>query len=113
MAVQVIAVVVGDTMPLRNKRWQLRDEIRTPPLLLRIPPMSLESTTTIKSKLAAALGPKAPRYWSLLQSFLAATISRTEFDEHIRECVDTSPLGTKYSPINDAWTLITAHSSTP
>jgi hypothetical protein len=54
--------------------------------------MSLESTTTIKSKLAAALGPKAPRYWSLLQSFLAATISRTEFDEQIRECVDTSPL---------------------
>ncbi|KAH9995367.1 transcriptional regulator of RNA polII, SAGA, subunit-domain-containing protein [Russula compacta] len=54
--------------------------------------MSLESTTTIKSKLAAGLGPKAHRYWSLLQSFLAATISRTEFDEQIRECVDTSPL---------------------
>ncbi|KAH9072111.1 transcriptional regulator of RNA polII, SAGA, subunit-domain-containing protein [Lactarius deliciosus] len=54
--------------------------------------MSLESTTTIKAKLAAGLGPKAPRYWSLLQSFLAATISRTEFDEQIRECVDTSPL---------------------
>ncbi|KAF8498647.1 transcriptional regulator of RNA polII, SAGA, subunit-domain-containing protein [Russula emetica] len=54
--------------------------------------MSLESTTTVKSKLALALGPKAPRYWSLLQSFLSATISRTEFDEQIRECVDTSPL---------------------
>ncbi|KAI0305895.1 transcriptional regulator of RNA polII, SAGA, subunit-domain-containing protein [Multifurca ochricompacta] len=54
--------------------------------------MSLESTTTIKAKLAAGLGPKAPKYWSLLQSFLAATISRTEFDEQIRECVDTSPL---------------------
>jgi len=56
--------------------------------------MSLESTTTIKAKLAAGLGPKAPRYWSLLQSFLSATISRTEFDEQIRECVDTSQLGT-------------------
>ncbi|KAH9975930.1 transcriptional regulator of RNA polII, SAGA, subunit-domain-containing protein [Lactifluus volemus] len=54
--------------------------------------MSLESTTTIKAKLAAGLGPKAPRYWSLLRSFLAATISRTEFDEQIRDCVDTSPL---------------------
>ena len=59
--------------------------------------MSLESTTTIKAKLAAGLGPKAPRYWSLLQSFLSATISRTEFDEQIRECVDTSPLGTPLS----------------
>ena len=59
--------------------------------------MSLESTTTIKSKLAAGLGPKAHRYWSLLQSFLAATISRTEFDEQIRECVDTSPLGIPHS----------------
>ena len=59
--------------------------------------MSLESTTTIKAKLAAGLGPKAPRYWSLLQSFLSATISRTEFDEQIRECVDTSPLGTSLS----------------
>lgn len=57
--------------------------------------MSLESTTTVKSKLALALGPKAPRYWSLLQSFLSAAISRTEFDEQIRECVDTSPLGTQ------------------
>ncbi|KAI0285854.1 transcriptional regulator of RNA polII, SAGA, subunit-domain-containing protein [Russula aff. rugulosa BPL654] len=54
--------------------------------------MSLESTTTVKSKLALALGLKAPQYWSLLQSFLSATISRTEFDEQIRECVDTSPL---------------------
>jgi hypothetical protein len=58
--------------------------------------MSLESTTTIKAKLAVGLGPKAPRYWSLLQSFLSATISRTEFDEQIRECVDTSPLGISF-----------------
>jgi len=54
--------------------------------------MSLESTTTVKSKLELALGPKAPRYRSLLQSFLSAKISRTEFDEEIRGCVDTSPL---------------------
>jgi hypothetical protein len=55
--------------------------------------MSLESTTTIKAKLAAGLGSNAPRYWSLLQSFLAATVSRTEFDEQIRECVGTPSLG--------------------
>jgi len=54
--------------------------------------MSLESTTTIKAKLAAGLGSNAPRYWSLLQSFLAATVSRTEFDEQIRECVGTPSL---------------------
>ncbi|KAA1468816.1 hypothetical protein DENSPDRAFT_543389 [Dentipellis sp. KUC8613] len=54
--------------------------------------MSLESTSTIKSKLAAGLGPKAPRYWSLLKAFLSAAISRTEFDEQIRECVDTPQL---------------------
>ncbi|KAI0060968.1 hypothetical protein BV25DRAFT_816944 [Artomyces pyxidatus] len=54
--------------------------------------MSLESTTTIKSKLATGLGAKANQYWSLLQQFLAATISRTEFDEQIRECLDTSQL---------------------
>jgi len=54
--------------------------------------MSLESTTTIKAKLATGLGPKATRYYSTLQSFLAATISKTEFDEQIRECLDTSQL---------------------
>lgn len=56
--------------------------------------MSLESTATIKAKLSAGLGSKAPRYWSTLQAFLSATISRTEFDEEIRQCVDTSQLGT-------------------
>jgi hypothetical protein len=55
--------------------------------------MSLESTTTIKAKLATGLGPKATRYYSTLQSFLAAKISRTEFDEQIREYLDTSQLG--------------------
>ncbi len=79
--------------------------------------MSLESTTTVKSKLASALGPKAPRYWSLLQSFLSATISRTEFDEQIRECVDTSPLGTplSFKPLsqcsNHPSTLVQLHNA--
>ena len=58
--------------------------------------MSLESTSTIKSKLALGLGPKAPRYWTLLKDFLRANISRTEFDEQVRECVDTPSLGTEY-----------------
>ncbi|THH13453.1 hypothetical protein EW146_g6766 [Bondarzewia mesenterica] len=54
--------------------------------------MSLESTATIKGKLAAGLGHKAPRYWSIFQAFLSAKISRNEFDEEIRQCVDTSQL---------------------
>ncbi|KAI0048116.1 hypothetical protein FA95DRAFT_1491478 [Auriscalpium vulgare] len=54
--------------------------------------MSLESTATIKTKLATSLGPKANQYWSLLQQFLAANIPRAEFDEQIRECVDNSQL---------------------
>ncbi|KAI0026974.1 transcriptional regulator of RNA polII, SAGA, subunit-domain-containing protein [Vararia minispora EC-137] len=54
--------------------------------------MSLESTATIKSKLALGLGQKAPRYWKLLRDFLIAKISRAEFDDEIRQCVNTSTL---------------------
>ncbi|KAI0320878.1 transcriptional regulator of RNA polII, SAGA, subunit-domain-containing protein [Amylostereum chailletii] len=54
--------------------------------------MSLESTSTIKSKLALGLGSKAPRYWSLLKEFLHASISRAEFEDQVRECVDTPDL---------------------
>lgn len=55
--------------------------------------MSIESTSTIKSKLAAGLGLKADKYYATLQAFLSAQISRAEYDEQIRQCVDTIQLG--------------------
>lgn len=55
--------------------------------------MALESTSTIKGKLAIGLGDKASKYWAILQAFLSAQISRAEFDEQIRECVDSIQLG--------------------
>ncbi|TFY78814.1 hypothetical protein EWM64_g5197 [Hericium alpestre] len=70
--------------------------------------MSLESTATIKSKLALGLGQKSPQYWSLLQSFLSATISRAEFDEQIRECLDTQQLGTNRVLLPIAAAVLTA-----
>ncbi|OCH93654.1 hypothetical protein OBBRIDRAFT_276982 [Obba rivulosa] len=54
--------------------------------------MSLPSTTTIKSQLSAALGAKAPAYWRILQQYLSGRISRTEFDEQVKECLDTTAL---------------------
>jgi hypothetical protein len=91
MVVQVIVIEV------EAEGCRSRSDRVTPLRTALISHMSLESTTTIKAKLALGLGPKAPRYWSLLNSFLSAAISRTEFDEQIRECVDTSPLGTPLS----------------
>jgi len=49
--------------------------------------MSLSSTTTIKSQLALALGPKAPLYYKTLQEYLSARISRIEFDDKIKDCL--------------------------
>ncbi|EIM86736.1 uncharacterized protein STEHIDRAFT_139515 [Stereum hirsutum FP-91666 SS1] len=54
--------------------------------------MALESTSTIKVKLAIGLKDKASKYWAILQAFLSAQISRAEFDEQIRECVSTMQL---------------------
>ncbi|KAI0923794.1 hypothetical protein AcW1_006656 [Taiwanofungus camphoratus] len=54
--------------------------------------MSLPSTTTIKNQLSASLGPKAQAYWAALKEYLSARISRTEFDEQAKECLDTTHL---------------------
>ncbi|PSR72818.1 hypothetical protein PHLCEN_2v11315 [Hermanssonia centrifuga] len=49
--------------------------------------MSLSSTSTIKTQLSTALGPKAPLYYSTLQQYVSGSISRTEYDEQIKDCL--------------------------
>jgi len=59
--------------------------------------MSLSSTSTIKSQLNTALGQKAPGYFETLSQFVSGKISRTEFDEAVRQALDAPNLGTNYS----------------
>ncbi|KIP10044.1 hypothetical protein PHLGIDRAFT_125872 [Phlebiopsis gigantea 11061_1 CR5-6] len=56
--------------------------------------MSLSSTTTIKTQLSQALGPKTEVYYKILQEYFSAHISRLEFDEQIKDCLgkDNIPL---------------------
>ncbi|KAF9820596.1 hypothetical protein IEO21_01299 [Rhodonia placenta] len=54
--------------------------------------MSLPSTTTSRHQLISALGPKAPSYWTALKEYLCARISRVEFDEQVKELLDTTHL---------------------
>ncbi|KAL6304584.1 transcriptional regulator of RNA polII, SAGA, subunit-domain-containing protein [Sparassis latifolia] len=54
--------------------------------------MSLLSTSTIKNQLSYALGVKAPIYWRVLQQYLTGRISRIEFDEQVKECLETTHL---------------------
>ncbi|KII87194.1 hypothetical protein PLICRDRAFT_112502 [Plicaturopsis crispa FD-325 SS-3] len=54
--------------------------------------MSLSSTSTIKSQLTASLGPKAPGYFDTLNQFITAKISRTEFDDLVRQAIDSPTL---------------------
>jgi len=54
--------------------------------------MSLTSTGNIKSQLTAALGDKGPPYFSTFQLYLKASISRQEFEDQVRECLDTPHL---------------------
>jgi len=55
--------------------------------------MSLSSTSAIKSQLRTALGLRAPGYFDVFQQFVAGKISRTEFDDSIRKCLDAPNLG--------------------
>ncbi|OJA10687.1 hypothetical protein AZE42_01061 [Rhizopogon vesiculosus] len=54
--------------------------------------MSLSSTSTIKSQLNAALGQKAQGYFETLSQFISGKISRTEFDESVRQALDAPNL---------------------
>lgn len=62
-----------------------------------LPIMSLSSTSTIKNQLKIALGPRAPGYFDVFQQFVAGRISRTEFDDTIRQCLDAPNLGMQFN----------------
>lgn len=47
----------------------------------------------VRDELTSALGNKSTHYWDTLSSYLGGKISRTEFEELIREAVDTPHLG--------------------
>jgi hypothetical protein len=55
--------------------------------------MSLSSTSTIKAQLATNLGLKSNSYFDTLLRFITGQISRTEFDETVRQALDTPHLG--------------------
>ncbi|KAH9945724.1 transcriptional regulator of RNA polII, SAGA, subunit-domain-containing protein [Amylocystis lapponica] len=54
--------------------------------------MSLLSTSTIKSQLSSGLGEREHAYWRVLREWLSGNISRIEFDEQVKECLDTIQL---------------------
>ena len=54
--------------------------------------MSLTSTGNIKAQLRTALGDKSPLYFSAFQLYLKALISRQEFEDQMRDCLDTPHL---------------------
>ena len=54
--------------------------------------MSLTSTGNIKTQLTAALGDKGPIYFGAFQQYLKASISRQEFEDRMRDCLDTPHL---------------------
>ncbi|OSD05537.1 hypothetical protein PYCCODRAFT_1457469 [Trametes coccinea BRFM310] len=51
--------------------------------------MSLSSTSTIKHQLTNALGPKAPLYFNVLKEYLSGHISRTEYDDQVKQYLDS------------------------
>lgn len=51
------------------------------------------SPSSIRSKLATALGQDGPPYWRNLSQFLSGNVPRCEFEENIRECINTPELG--------------------
>lgn len=55
--------------------------------------MSLSSTPTIKAQLSSSLGPKAQAYFETLQNFVAGRVSKSEFNDSIRQSLDTAQLG--------------------
>lgn len=47
----------------------------------------------LRDELTAALGEKSKYYWDTLNSFLVGEISRVEFEELVRQAVDSPQLG--------------------
>lgn len=71
--------------------------------------MSLSSTGNIKNQLTVALGTKGPPYFKILQLYLSAQISRTEFDEQARDCLDSALLVQLHNSLVISLFDITSH----
>jgi len=71
--------------------------------------MSLSSTGNIKNQLTATLGIKGPLYFKTLQHYLRGLISRLEFDEQVRECLDTALLVQLHNSLIISLFDITSH----
>jgi hypothetical protein len=54
--------------------------------------MSLSSTSTIKHQLSTILGPKSKSYFFTLHQFIAGRLSRLEFDDSVRQSLDSAHL---------------------
>jgi hypothetical protein len=54
--------------------------------------MSATAPSTIKSQLVAALGPNGRDYWENLNGFIVGKISRQEFEDVVREWINTPEL---------------------
>jgi hypothetical protein len=87
---------VVTTLPPSLRRWRSRlhrcwSEVKQ---FVGIFPliMSLSSTTTIKAQLTSNLGAKSNAYFDTLLQFISGKISRTEFDESVRQALDSPHL---------------------
>lgn len=54
------------------------------------------NTSELRNELTVALGTKSDAYWDTLSQYLCGQLSRAEFDELIRESVDSPHLGTPF-----------------
>jgi hypothetical protein len=57
--------------------------------------MSLSSTSgtsALKAQLSEALGANEQRYWEIFHFFLHGQLSRVEFEDTVRECLDSPQL---------------------
>ncbi|KDQ61563.1 hypothetical protein JAAARDRAFT_150350 [Jaapia argillacea MUCL 33604] len=75
--------------------------------------MSLSSTSTIKNQLTAGLGSKASKYWETLQSYIQGQIPRVEFDESVRELLDSTNLLQLHNALIISLFDTTAHQAPP
>ena len=62
------------------------------------PEMSSPAAPAIRDELTAALKEKSSHYWETLSAYLTGKIPRGEYEEIIREAVDTPHLGTCWIP---------------
>ncbi|EGN96615.1 hypothetical protein SERLA73DRAFT_184711, partial [Serpula lacrymans var. lacrymans S7.3] len=75
--------------------------------------MSLSSTSTIKTQLGNALGTKAPVYFDTFNQFVTGKISRTEFDDSIRQVLDAPNLVQLHNSLIISLFDFTAHRRPP